>query len=56
MKKIYSTPDAKVITIQTAQMIAESLGVNATLKDGSTVNAGSALSRDGGSSWDDDEE
>ena len=54
MKKIYFTPNAKVITIQTAQMIADSFGKNSTTSvDPSSSNV---LSREGGSSWDDDDE
>lgn len=54
MKKVYSTPEAKVIIIQTTQMIAESFGKNSsTAVDPSGNNV---LSRDGRSSWDDDDE
>ena len=53
MKKLYLKPDAKVYVIETAQMIADSLGKNST----TAVNPGSSnvLSR-GGSSWDDDDD
>ena len=50
MKKIYQNPEIKVIKVQTAKMIAastEMYGKDAT---------GSAMSRQGGSLWDEDED
>lgn len=50
MKKIYQNPEMKIVKIQTAQMIAVSTkmyGKNAT---------GDAMSRQGNSLWDDDDD
>ena len=53
MKKTYQNPTMKIVKVKTTQMIAASgpgtqmYGKNAT---------GEAMSRDGGSLWDDEEE
>ena len=51
MKKKYQNPETKVIKVQTSQIIAaspvEMYGKNATSE---------AMSRDGGSSWDDEDD
>ena len=49
MKKTYQNPELKIFKVQTTQMIAASTdmyGKNAT---------GEAMSRDGGSLWDDED-
>lgn len=50
MKKLYKNPEIKIIKVQTAQILAESLGIQGEAQ-GSTM-----LSRDGGSFWDDEDE
>ncbi len=51
MKKTYFAPEIKVVTIQTAGMLAGSFNLNSE-----TVEGSAALSRKGGGFWDDDED
>ena len=56
MKKIYQNPETKIVKVQTAKMIAVS-GFNQDLGGEGTGGAGgNALSRRGGSVWDDDDD
>ena len=51
MKKTYQNPEIRIVKVQTAQMLANSLGVQGDAQ-GSTM-----LSRQhGGSLWDDDDD
>ena len=50
MKKTYQIPEMKIVKVQTAQMVAASLGVQGDA-EGSTM-----LSRQRGSLWDDDDD
>ena len=54
MKKIYLTPDAKVIIIETVQMIADSFGKESSSPVTITADDDHVLSRDGGSWFDED--
>lgn len=51
MKKIYQNPEIKIVNIQTAQLMTDSMAVGNAYQSGDAV-----LSRDGGSFWDDDDE
>lgn len=48
MKRVYSTPASKVINIKTERIIATSVGINF----GESVDAGSSLTNQKGSTWD----
>lgn len=50
MKKIYQNPEVKIVKVQTAKMIAASTEMYG--KDATDA----AMSRQGGSLWDDDED
>lgn len=52
MKKTYIAPGMEIVNVQTDAMLAGSMDLNST-----TVSGSSALSRESGSSfWDDDED
>lgn len=54
MKKIYFAPELKVVKISTVGMIAgSSFGKYGS--DSTMSNPGNSLSREGGSSWDDED-
>lgn len=52
MKKQYINPSTLIVNVQLQGMLCESIAINSD----TTVNAGSALGRRGGSVWDDDED
>lgn len=55
MKKTYQNPETKIVKVQTAKMIAASDFNQALGGEGTGGDGGKALSRRGGSVWDDDE-
>lgn len=52
MKKIYINPDLKIVKIQTAKMIAQSIAVG----EQSFQSGDAVLSRGGNSVWDDEDD
>jgi len=55
MKKNYIMPSTNVLMIQPASMIATSMKVNSEEGDTVIQSAGSILSRENSSSWDDED-
>ena len=51
MKKVYIIPNTLVVKVETQQMIAESMNKDSV----NTKSFGSSLSREGNSSWDDED-
>ena len=55
MKKVYNSPDMKVVALNSRPVCGITASGQATIDTQHSVNASSSLSRRGGDSWDDEE-